>query len=1178
MKLSKTISMAALAVLGCSSISTAETVVKGPIVRHMALNPGLNAQVQILPMMKNPHRRHYTIETLPDNATLYYEGEPITSEGFTLMDANKVTVDPDDGDVTVLFSYTSTDTDGRVSKPRSIIMRFKNLHIAGTVHHDPDGNARVDGEKISNLDEKPLYITLVNKEAKVLSSKALSPDGTFMFSNSDGIQPNTNYALIVSMEKNVSASVLPKAWAASGETANALEKGKDAQKDGIVVVNLKEKEIKDIAFGLEMRPLAVSKKKKRELNPGVDKQVVVPKLEGSDAEDGKKIRYFISTLPGNATVYNNGKKITKTGVEIKKLNRLTLNPDTGDQDVTLGYVTVDSAGISSYEASIFMSFDGLSISGQVFNDGNNNRLVDGQPLSELDGQQLYVTLLDERNIVQASVPLDSNASFHFDGTQGVAPEATYQVLLSTKKNGRNSELPEAWNFASEEVMGKKIKIANPKEGNLRVSIGHKDISPVNFGLNKKPAATALPVLTQLNPGDDIRIAVPTLQGTDRENSEGLTYSITSLPENAKLYYDETLIEKEGFVVTDPSKLTLDPVDGEVNISFAYKVTDKAGIDSEPVKVLMDFKELRLSGHLLDDGNSDATVSGEVLSHVDGKKLYVLLLNEKKELLASKPFKQGTFTFDGKAGVKPESTFFLALATAPETKAFGLPETWNSTGEAINSLTGMKDSHADAVIRVDVDKESVSQIDFGINKQPVAENKETKSQLNPGLDTQVTVPILSGHDKESGTNLSYVIESVPTLGTLYYQGTKIEKDGFEVEIPDGLTLDPYDSDVIVLFAYAVRDEAGVLSAPARVKMTFKGLRISGRIVNDGDGDEKVKGKPIRIPKKMKPYATLLDQNNSILASKLLTRDATFSFDGKNGVRPHADFSVVISLKKNATEPLLPSQWAESGAQSGDVKESQSDGKLNVHVFEENVDKVTFGVNKKPTAEAKKAKSQINPGGEARVDVPVLSGHDRESGTHLRYRIKSLPENAVLYNKNKPVSLDEYVDPKALTLNPNDGKQDVKFTYVTVDPENIQSDPAEVTMQFRGVSISGKVLEDFILDGLVESVTGIDNANITLFVTLLNDKDEVLTSVPVQKDGSYLIDESKGVNAHTSYRLVLSKEANATHSVLPDGWNHADGENINSLGKGNDGKADGMIDVMVKDGDLKQVDFSMNFLIQ
>jgi len=279
--------------------------------------------------------------------------------------------------------------------------------------------------------------------------------------------------------------------------------------------------------------------------------------------------------------------------------------------------------------------------------------------------------------------------------------------------------------------------------------------------------------------------------------------------------------------------------------------------------------------------------------------------------------------------------------------------------------------------------------------------------------------------------------------------------------------------------------------------------------------------------------------------------------------------------------LPSNWVESGASSGESntsKENDSDGSLIVHVREKNIDTLEFGINKKPNADNKTVKTMINPGSNVEVRVPLLTGHDRESGTNLKYMIKQIPENAILYNKGIVVKNNYLVDPKYLSIDPKDGEETVIITYESMDEEGVLSEPATISMPFTGLDISGSVLEDFIIDGEVSSVTTVAVDKVKLFVTLLTDKGEVVASVPVSSKGTYNFDQSMGVNAHTKYRLVLSVDANVTSSTLVPGWNHADGENVNSLGKGNDGKADGMIDVHVEDIDLKKVDFGVNYLIQ
>ena len=1173
MKCSKILLYSTVALFSLTSLSTAQSEIKGPIVRHEQFNPGLDARVNVVPMVNDTQGRTYTIVKLPLNATLYYDDVKIEEANFTLTDPNKLTIDPEDGDVTSLFTYTSTNTAGEVSEPRSIIMRFLGLQISGSAFHDFDGNGKVDGQRISNLDGEALYVTLINKEEEVLSSKPLQEDGRYSFNNSDGIQPTTNYALIISTQNNAYQSVLPVKWASSGENINSLKKGKDERKDGIIVVNVGQKNISDIDFGLDIKPLAKDKELLTQLNPGGNTQVVVPPLEGSDEENGKKVRYFLSTLPQNATLYDNGKKVVKAGIEIKDINRLTLDPDNDDQPVAFSYVTADDAGVISNPATVTLPFVGLSISGYLVNDGDGDDRVKGKAISHIADVPMYVTLLKEKSIILASTPLSDEGKYKFDGTHHIAPHSKYTLLVSTQEHTQTATLPEGWNYAGEGIMDHEIKNDGKHDGMIEIEVKIKDISNVNFAVNHKPTANEINIENQLNPGAAFQIPLSALSGSDNESGTTLQYTIMTLPENATLYYDKEKINKENFSVVDPAKLSIDPENGDKSISFTYSVRDEANITSSPATVSMSFKQLKLSGHLFNDGDGNSDVNGTVMNAPDDHPLYVLLLAKDETLLSAKAIEaDGTFSFNGEEGVRPDAVNFMLIAIAPDLKSVGLPAGWNHTG---------KEKANNGLIRVSVQKSDIENIDFGINKKPTADNKDVPAQLNPGLDTKVVVPILTGDDRESGSQLIYKIESLPTLGTLYYDGMKIDKIGFVIEDQDKLMLDPDNGDKVVLFTYATTDQAGVISDPSRVEMIFTGLNISGQVVNDGDGDNKVKGEALAKPENSLLYVTLLDTNATILASKVVGEDARYHFSGEEGVRPNADYSVVLSTKENATVSTLPEKWANSGEAVNSetaVKDMTADGKINVHVLLEDVKEVDFALDKKPTADPKVVEAQINPGGDAKVPVPALSGNDAESGTKLRYMVKETPENATLYTKDTIVTNNDFVDPNTLTLDPNDGKQVVTFSYVSIDPEGIQSDAVTVTMSFTGLSISGSVFEDFMIDGEVDSANTIAVDKVKLFMTLLNEKGDILDSVPVSNDGTYLLDQATGVNANTNYRLILSSEANATTSTLYEGWNHADGENVNSLGKGNDGNANGMIDVSVKDIDLKQVDFGINYLIQ
>ena len=142
------------------TLSYGSNTVRKPFAKNQQLNPGLDIQVKVV-SMKVKNDLSYTIVKLPIHGTLYYDGVQIWEVGFTDQDPNKLTIDPKDGDVTVVFKYTSTDREGVVSDIHTVIMPFVGLEISGAVFHDYDGNGIIDGEKISQLEGKALYVLLV---------------------------------------------------------------------------------------------------------------------------------------------------------------------------------------------------------------------------------------------------------------------------------------------------------------------------------------------------------------------------------------------------------------------------------------------------------------------------------------------------------------------------------------------------------------------------------------------------------------------------------------------------------------------------------------------------------------------------------------------------------------------------------------------------------------------------------------------------------------------------------------------------------------------------------------------------------------------------------------------------------------------------------------------------------
>ncbi|MFV0254295.1 MAG: beta strand repeat-containing protein [Beutenbergiaceae bacterium] len=100
----------------------------GPATSPEQLNPGGSNQVQVptlTPTDPEDGAAGVVIDTLPGNATLYYNGDPV-SAGQLIPDYDPalLTIDPDDGAVTVTFGYSALDDAGASSPTALVTMPF----------------------------------------------------------------------------------------------------------------------------------------------------------------------------------------------------------------------------------------------------------------------------------------------------------------------------------------------------------------------------------------------------------------------------------------------------------------------------------------------------------------------------------------------------------------------------------------------------------------------------------------------------------------------------------------------------------------------------------------------------------------------------------------------------------------------------------------------------------------------------------------------------------------------------------------------------------------------------------------------------------------------------------------------------------------------------------------------
>ncbi|CAA6818124.1 MAG: Unknown protein, partial [uncultured Sulfurovum sp.] len=1162
--------------------------VAGDYNEPLQVNPGNNVNVNVpdLNISDNEDNtpKTVTIVNLPLNGTLYYNGTPVTAgEIFTDFNNSLLTIDPNNGDVTLSFTYTTTDAVGDESEPATVSMQFDGLEIRGNIFNDGNNDNTVNGTKIAQIDSTALYATLLELNNSVLATTVIQVDGSYKFTGLDGIVPNHDYSVVLSTQPNATTSTLVPNWNwADGEHVGTDE-GLDDKADGKILVNVLEVDVPEVNFGINEQPIANNKTKELQFNPGGTTQVSVPPLEISDKEDGEPTTVTITELPTNGTLYYNGVPVVlDANISDVNVSKFTLDPNDGDISTTFKYTTTDRVSVISEPATVTMPFVGLKISGNIFNDGDNDGTINGTGIPAPSGVQLYVTLIDNNNTIVASKEVRADGSYAFGDTDGLKANSDYKVILSTTENNTTASLPSNWSNQDGEHIGTDIGTDGTNDGMIVVPLLTSDIIEVNFGINKKPVAGDVSEVAQPNLGGENQITVPNLLLSDNEDSTPSTVTISILPSNGTLYYDGVEV-----VVGEPindfnnSLLTVDPNNGDVTLAFTYTTTDAVGDESETATVSMSFIGLKISGNIFNDGNNDGSINGTPIFSPNDTPLYVTLVDINQTLVASHPVnRDGSYLFSGTDGIIANSTYTVILSTSENSLSASLPKDWsNEEGEHIGRMMGTDDSN-DGSIEVPVLTNDVPEVNFGINEQPVANNKTEEVQFNPGGTTQVTVPPLEISDKEDGEPSTVTITELPSNGTLYYNGVPVVLD---VNISDvnvsKFSLDPHDGDISSIFKYTTTDRVGVISEPAMVTMPFIGLKISGNIFNDGDNDGTINGTGIPAPSGVQLYVTLIDDNNTVVASKEVTADGSYAFGDTDGLKANSDYKVILSTTENNTTASLPTNWSNQdgehiGTDAG--TDGSNDGMIVVPLLTSDVVEVNFGINKKPVANDATEALQLNLGGNIQVTVPNLLVSDNEDTTPSTVTITILPSNGTLYYDGVEVVVGEPINNfnnTLLTVDPNNGDLTLAFTYTTTDAVGDESEPATVSMQFDGLEIRGNIFNDGNNDNTVNGTKIAQIASTTLYATLLDDNNTVMATTAIEMDGSYKFTGLDGIIPNTNYLVVLSIEANATSSTLVPNWNWADGEHVGT-DEGLDDKADGKILVNVLEVDVPEVNFGVN----
>ena len=125
----------------------------------------------------------------------------------------------------------------------------------------------------------------------------------------------------------------------------------------------------------------------------------------------------------------------------------------------------------------------------------------------------------------------------------------------------------------------------------------------------------------------------------------------------------------------------------------------------------------------------------------------------------------------------------------------------------------------------------------------------------------------------------------------------------------------------------------------------------------------------------------------------------------------------------------------------------------------------------------------------------------------------------------------------------------------------------------LELSGNIFNDGNSDGSVNGVPISSVSSEQLYVTLIDSSGVIVASKPVDENGRYRFTTKDGLKPNSKYKIVLGIKPNTTTPKLPENWSNT-GEKESNNGVGDDGKADGILEVTIKDSSIENNDFGIN----
>ncbi|MEH2061236.1 MAG: hypothetical protein V7K50_03025 [Nostoc sp.] len=200
-------------------------------------NPGSTTKVQVATLAGTDSEdgalgsgKSFKIVTLPTNGTLTYNNVAVTTgQVISNYDPTLLKLDPNDGAITVSFTYAAVDSAGQVDPTSaSVTMPFSVpsfVTVTGTVFSDADADVTINGSDAgTNAGSANLTIYAIDTAGKVVAKATVAANGTYTLTN---VPQNSSLTLRLSNDSTVAigataptAPSIPSGWYYTGENLN----------------------------------------------------------------------------------------------------------------------------------------------------------------------------------------------------------------------------------------------------------------------------------------------------------------------------------------------------------------------------------------------------------------------------------------------------------------------------------------------------------------------------------------------------------------------------------------------------------------------------------------------------------------------------------------------------------------------------------------------------------------------------------------------------------------------------------------------------------------------------------------------------------------------------------------------------------------------------------------------